>query len=219
MIAEEEATTYLKAVEHLPKNGTLLVHNVSWEKYESVLEEFERKPAHRVFYNDGVLKIVSPRPEREFLKDCVLGMVTVYADEFDIDVESYGSTTYRRRRKMKGAEPDTSFYVQHTAEMRARSVIDLEKDAPPDVVVEIDATNESLDKFEIYAALLVPEIWRFDGENFKIHVLLESSYVEVENSVALPLISAEMLTEFLNIAHEKGQTAMLKDFRKKLRKK
>ena len=135
----------------------------------------------------------------------------------DIDIESYGSTTYRRRRKAKGAEPDTSFYVQNAARMRGKDDIDLEFDTPPDVVFEVDVTNESLDKFEIYAALQVPEIWRYDGQDFKIHTLFNSDYKTVENSVALPLISAEILTDFLQIAREEGQTAMLKHFRKRLR--
>lgn len=215
MIAE--ATSYLEAVEHLPRNGTLLLHNISWQEYEDVLAEFQNKAAYRVSYNNGILKIMSPRADHEFPKDCILKMVTVYADEFDIDVESYGSTTYRRRKKSKGVEPDTSFYVQNAAEMRGKNDIDLEKDAPPNVVVEVDVTNESLDKFEIYAALKVPEIWRFDGERFKIHILLESGYKTVENSVALPLITAAMLSEFLEIARAEGQTKMLKIFRQKLR--
>lgn len=212
-----ETTSYLEAVEYLPPNGTLLLHNVAWEDYENILEEMESKPAHRVSYNDGVLKIMSPRADHEFPKDCVSALLTIYADELDIDIESYGSTTYRRCRKAKGAEPDTSFYVQNAAQVRGRKDIDLEHDTPPDVVFEVDITSESLDKFEIYAALQVPEIWRFDGQDFKIHTLSETGYQTIENSVALPLISGDMLTEFLQIAGEKGQTAMLKQFRKRLR--
>lgn len=212
-----ETTSYLEAVEHLPPNGTLLLHNIGWEDYENLLEEMERKPAHRVSYNDGVLKIMSPRADHEFPKDFVLKIVTVYADELDIDIESYGSTTYRRRRRAKGAEPDTSFYVQNAARMRGKKDIDLEYDAPPDVVFEVDVTNESLDKFEIYAALRVPEIWRYDGQDFKIYALSEANYEIVETSIALPLMAGAMLTEFLQIAVEEGQTAMLKQFRKRLR--
>lgn len=212
-----ETISYLEAVEYLPPNGTLLLHNIAWKDYENLLEEMQGKPAHRVSYNDGVLKIMSPRADHEYPKDYVLGIVRVYADELDIDIESYGSTTYRRRRKAKGVEPDTSFYVQNAAQMRGKDDIDLEYDAPPDVVFEVDVTNESLDKFEIYAALQVPEIWRFDGRNFKIHALSEADYETVENSRALPLISGAMLTEFLQIGREEGQTAMLKHFRKRLR--
>lgn len=212
-----EATSYLEAVKHLPENGTLLLHNVSWEEYENILEEFQDESAYRITYNDGVLKIMSPRADHEFPKDAVLRLVTIYADEFDIDLDSYGSTTYRRRRKTKGAEADTSFYIEHAAEVRGKKDFDLEIDAPPDVVVEIDVTNESLDKFEIYAALQVPEIWRFDGRNFKVHKLFGTKYETIENSIDLPLISAEILTEFLQIGREKGQTAMVREFRKRLR--
>lgn len=213
MIAE--TTSYLEAVEYLPPNGTLLLHNIAWEDYENLLVEMTGKPAHRVSYNDGVLKIMSPRADHEFPKDCILGIVRVYADEMDIDIESYGST-YRRRRKAKGAEPDTSFYVQNAAQMRGKKDIDLEFDVPPDVVFEVDVISESLDKFEIYAALQVPEIWRYGGQDFVIHALSGTTYRTIENSVALPLISGAMLAEFLQIAVEEGQTAMLKKFRRRL---
>ena len=59
MIAE--TISYLEAIEYLPPNGTLLLHNVAWEDYENLLEQMAGKPAHRVSYNDGVLKIMSPR--------------------------------------------------------------------------------------------------------------------------------------------------------------
>ncbi len=135
----------------------------------------------------------------------------------DSMLESYGLTTYRRRKKAKGAEPDTSFYVQNASRMITRTVIDLEKDPPPDVVVEVDTTNESTDKLKIYTALGVPEIWRYDGERFDILLLNENRYAENFNSLALPLISAEVLTEYLNRGKIEGQTAMLKAFRRFLR--
>ena len=38
-------------------------------------------------------------------------------------------------------------------------------DPPPDLVIEVDITRSSLDKLSIYAALRVPEVWRYtDGE-------------------------------------------------------
>jgi Uma2 family endonuclease len=215
MIAEP--LNYLQAIEHLPINGTLILRDVSWEEYEDLLVQMENKPAHRVSYNDGILKIMSPRPDHEYPKDIALSLVRIYDDEFDMMLESYGSTTYRRRKKAKGAEPDTSFYVQNATQMIARREIDLEKDPPPDVVVEVDTTNESLDKLEIYAALGVPEVWRYDGGRFQILLLRENTYAETSRSQALPLISAEVLTEFLNRGQGEGQTAMLKAFRRFLR--
>ena len=51
--------------------------------------------------------------------------------------------------------------------------IRLESDPPPDIVVEIDVTNESLGKFGIYAALGVPEIWRYDGTEMQFVELVD----------------------------------------------
>jgi Uma2 family endonuclease len=215
MIAE--ATNYLEAVRHLPRNGTLLLHNVSWNEYERVLEQFAEKPAYSVYYNNGILKIMSPRADHEYPKDFVLSVVRIYADEFDVELDSYGSTTYRRRQKEKGAEPDTSFYLQNAAKVRGKADIDLERDAPPEIVVEVDTSNESWDKFEIYAALDVAEIWRCDGSDFQIYGLREGKYEPIENSGFLPLISGKILSEFLQISREKGQTAMLKEFRGRIR--
>lgn len=215
MIAE--AVNYLEAIERLPRDGTLVLYGVPWDEYDEVLLQTEDKSAYRISYNDGILKIMSPRPDHEYPKDVALRLATIYADEFDIMLESYGSTTYRRRKKAKGAEPDTSFYVQNAARMVARREIDLEKDPPPDVVVEVDTTNESIEKFAIYAALEVPEIWRYDGEKFEILALDGERYREVSNSLALPRISADILTEYLERGKVEGQTAMLKAFRRYLR--
>jgi Uma2 family endonuclease len=127
-----------------------------------------------------------------------------------------GSATYRRRRKAKGAEPDTSFYVQNAARKIGKRRIDLETDPPPDVVVEIDVSNESLSKFPIYAALGVPEIWLYDGQEARFYELAEQSYREIPRSLAFPALTADALTEFL--AHSKiaGQTATLAAFRSRL---
>ena len=212
MIAE--AVNYLEIIDQLPRDGTLVLYDVSWDEYEEILVQMESKPACHVSYNNGVLKIMSPRSDHEYPKDVALRLVSVYAEELDIMLESYGSTTYRERKKAKGAEPDTSFYVQNAARMIACDDIRLEKDPPPDVVVEVDTTNESLDKFEIYAALGVPEIWRFDGRRFHIFVLQEGRYSDTGSSIALPLVTADVLTEYLERGKSEGQTAMLKAFRR-----
>lgn len=212
-----ETTSYLETVQHLPENGTLLLHNVSWEEYERVLDEFAQNSAYRIYYNDGILKIMSPRSTQEYPKDVVLGLVRVYADEFNIALDSYGSTTWRQRKKMKGAEADTSFYIKNASKVRGDKDFDLNLEIPPEIVVEIDTSNESWDKFEIYAAIKVEEIWRCDGVSFQLYKLVQGKYEVIENSRSLPLISGKLLTEFLQISYEKNQTAMLKDFRERLR--
>ncbi len=68
-----------------------------------------------------------------------------------------GSATWKRKKIHKGAEPDTSFYVANAPRIIGKRKLDLESDPPPDIVVEIDTTNESLTKFSIYAGVGVPK--------------------------------------------------------------
>lgn len=67
--------------------------------------------------------------------------------ELDVHVESLGSTTFRRGDLDRGFEPDSYFYIRNAASVRGKKRIDLSTDPPPDLVIEIDITSPSLDKF------------------------------------------------------------------------
>ncbi|MBA2733151.1 MAG: Uma2 family endonuclease, partial [Acidobacteria bacterium] len=174
-----ETVGYMDAIAHLPAGATLRLPCVSWEEYEELLSQLSDHPGTRVSYDARKVEIMSPLPEHEEYKDFILRLAQVISDESGITLETRGSATYRQKRLAKGAEPDTSFYVQNAARIIGQRTIDLEVDPPPDVVVEIDTTNESLSKFNIYAALGVPEIWRYDGEQAHIYQLTDQAYDEV----------------------------------------
>ncbi|MBA3804432.1 MAG: Uma2 family endonuclease [Acidobacteria bacterium] len=212
MLAQTEI--YVDAIEHLPPGATLRLSDVSWDEYEELLAQIgDSRPGYRVSYDRGRLEIMSPHSDHEKHKEFILRLAQVFSEEADITLETCGSTTYRLRSKLKGAEPDTSFYVQNAARIIGKQLLDLETDPPPDVVVEIDTTNESSGKFPIYAALGVPEIWLYDGQKMLFHQLTGQDYAEASHSLAFPLLSAEVLTEFLERSKTEGQTAALKTFR------
>jgi Uma2 family endonuclease len=212
MLAQTEI--YLDAIDHLPPGATLRLSDVSWDEYEELLARMENRPGYRVSYDRGRLEVMSPRSDHENPKDFILRLAQILSEETDTALETFGSTTYRRRSRQKGAEPDTSFYVQNAARVIGPRVLDLEADPPPDVVVEIDATNESSGKFPIYAALGVPEIWLYDGRRVIFYQLAGQEYAEVSHSSAFPLLSAEALTEFLGRSKAEGQTSSLRAFRR-----
>jgi Uma2 family endonuclease len=208
-----ETVDYLDAIAHLPSGATLRLNDVSWDEYEALLTQMENRPGYRVSYDRGRLEVMSPRSDHEQPKDFILRLAQVFSEEMDSPLETFGSTTYRLRSKLKGAEPDTSFYVQNAARIIGRQILDFETDPPPDTVVEIDTTNESSGKFPIYAALGVPEIWLYDGQKMLFYQLAGQAYAEVSHSLAFPLLPAEVLTEYLERSKTEGQTAALKAFR------
>ena len=210
---------YLEAIEHLPAGGMLVFHQVSWEEYESLVEDLQESwPGVRVTYNDGRLEIMSPTPEHERYKEFILQLVRALAEELDIPLEPFGSTTWKRRKLRKGTEPDTCFYLTNIERIIQKRRITLETDPPPDIVVEIDITSESGSKFAIYAAFGVPEIWLYDGNHVQLFQRTDDrSYAEISASRFLPYLTAAALAEALEASKTQGHTAALKAFRERTR--
>ncbi|HEX6185865.1 MAG TPA: Uma2 family endonuclease [Pyrinomonadaceae bacterium] len=211
-------TNYLDIIERLPAGAKLELPNIDWDEYEHLLTQMESQhPGHRLTYHCGRLIVVSPNREHEFFKLFMSRMANILADELGLEIEATGATTLRRRKLGKGVEPDESFYVQNAAHLVGHLEFDLDVDPPPDIAVEIDMTNDSLDKFPIYAALGVPEIWRYDGQTTQFYKLAGESYEVMENSLAFPTLTAQVLTLHLELSKNEGQTAALKAFRQMLR--
>jgi Uma2 family endonuclease len=210
---------YMAAIETLPQGASLVLPNISWEEYEHFLSEYPERPGLLVWYDQGTLTIMSTTPEHEEYKDTFLRLISALAEELDIDLESRGSATFRKKIKARGVEPDTCFYVQNAHCLIGQRTIDLNVDPPPDVAVEIDNTADSTKKFSIYASLEVPELWLYNLTQVRFYKLEDGVYYEIENSIAFPLLSSDMLTNFIEQSKTEGQTATLKAFRKWVRER
>jgi Uma2 family endonuclease len=160
-----------------------------------------------------MLEITAPSYEHESVKGHLALLVNALAEEFDIDVTGAGSTTFRREDLAKGFEPDECFYIRHAELVRGKKQIDLTNDPPPDLVIEIDITSPSLSKFPIFAALGIPEVWRYDGVRVTIFTLAGNEYVERPESIALPKVTSAILTEFLDASRQVKRTAWLRQVR------
>ena len=78
-------------------------------------------------------------------------------------------------------------------------------------------TSSSLDRFSIYAALRVPEIWRYDGQILVIYGLVENEYIMRDRSIALPLLKTTDILRFLSLSTSIGENNLVKQFRQWLR--
>ena len=140
---------------------------------------------------------MSPSIEHEKDNRTLAMLVEEVAIELEIDVLNVGSMTFKRRDLLRGFEPDTGFYIQHYERVRGRGQIDLAVDPPPDLLIEIEVTSPALPKFPLYAEMGVQEVWRSDDGRVSIHRLQGESYVEVVESAALPPLTSDVLTRFV----------------------
>jgi Uma2 family endonuclease len=201
----------MSTVPFLAEQRVILDH-ISWGTYLAILNDADNCRG-RMTYDRGVLEIMAPSKLHEQVKGLIGRMVEVFTEELNIDIESVGSTTFKREDLERGFEADECYYIQHAAEVRGKDEIDLLIDPPPDLLIEVDISRSSLSKFGIYGALGVPEVWRFDGERLQFYVLQAEGYVEVQDSSVLPPLSASQLLHFLRQRLEQSETALIRGFR------
>jgi Uma2 family endonuclease len=196
-----------------PAEQRVVLHNIGWNTYERLLADHENNSAPRFTYDRGELEIMSPSPEHEALNRSIALLVEYLAVELSIDVYDLGSTTFRREDLERGFEPDSCFYIQNEEQVRGKDRIDLAVDPPPDLVIEIDITSPSFSKLPIYAQIGVPEVWRYDGERMTILVLEASEYAETAESLVLPPVTSNVITDFVEKSKSMKRTAWLKEVR------
>ncbi|CAA9449511.1 Flavodoxin reductases (ferredoxin-NADPH reductases) family 1 [uncultured Rubrobacteraceae bacterium] len=199
-----------------PAEGRVLFRNASWETYERLMAEREERPVPRFFYDRGVLEILRPSKKHETISRVVALLVELVATEEGLDVESSGSTTFKREDLGRGFEPDECFYFGDSAG-RVRGMDDIDLDAgdpPPELVVEADLTSSSLDKLPIYARLGVAEVWRYASGRPEILVLSGEGYERTTHSRALSFLRDEDLGRFVEEGLRKERPEWVREVRR-----
>ncbi len=204
-----ETSNYYALVSQLPEDAFMTFHNVTWEEYEDLIAQVGDSNWLRISYNDGTLKVMSPSSFHEKYALFINSLISQVRFRLQINILCFGSTTIRKRKKNKGKEPDACFYVQTANLIGHRIKLDFSVDPPPDVVVEIDIYHDSRDSFQIYSALGVPEIWRYDGQEMTIYHLHQDEYVIAEASQALPMLSGGILADYLARMRQDGEFAAI----------
>jgi Uma2 family endonuclease len=157
-------SNYYDLVSQLSEGEVAAFYNVTWEEYEELLAQVGKtRHGLRISYNDGTLKVMSVSSTHEKFADFIKILVAQIRFRLRINILFFGSATMRKKQKTKGNEPDACFCVQTATLIGNRIDLDFTVDPPSDVVVEVDIHHASTNNDPIYAALGVPEIWRYDG--------------------------------------------------------
>jgi Uma2 family endonuclease len=196
-----------------PTDRRVIIEGVSWATYERLLMDFGESHTARVAFDRGTLEIMAPSFAHERPAHLLVQIVGILAEVREIDLIGAGSTTFKREDVARGFEPDASFYIQHAAAVRGNMEIDLHSDPPPDLVIEIDITQPSLDKLPIYAALGVPEVWRYSGQQMHIYQRETECYGVVDTSRVLPGVPCHHLTQLVVSGYDMPRPAWLRSVR------
>ena len=190
----------------------LLVEDVNWQQFESILAELGERRASRLSYSNGRLEIMVPLPEHEKAKEIIGDMVKILLEARQIAFESLGSTTLKNERMSQAVEPDTCFYIQNQAAVIGKNRLDMSVDPPPDLAIEIDLTSRTqLDNYQI---LGVPELWRYARQGLQINVLQAEQYIESDVSPTFPNIPiVQLVNQYTQQSQVAGRTRAIQGFK------
>lgn len=201
----------------IPESGDrrVLLRGITWETYERILADIGDQAGIQLTYDDGLLEIFMPGKKHERVKKILARLIEAYSDEAGIDAEGFGSTTFKSKRRKKGLEPAECYYVQSFGKIAGLDRdFDLETDPPPDLAIEVDITSGSISRESIYAAMGVPEIWRYDGERVAPHVRQpDGTYMKASASAAFPKLDMEQVNQFLAVGLSASQRAAVRALR------
>ena len=206
----------MSVVTNRPSADRIILRNVSWETYERLLKDLENSSSPRLAFDQGVLEIMSPHLDHEETNRTLASLVEMALEEMDLDFRNAGSTTFKREALKRGFEPDSCFYIQSVEQIRNKRRIDMEADPPPDLLIEIDLTNDSLNKFPLYAALGVQEVWRYKNA-LEIWMLDQGRYIRRTTSAAVPIFNDKLVSELLLASFTVKRPAWLRQTRKRIR--
>lgn len=196
------AAVPLRFLQPTPPEGDVdervVLRGVSWDRYEALLgfpgDDF---PGVRVTYLEGALELMSPARSHESIKTMFARLVEAYAVEAGVDLNGYGSTTFRKRAKQRGVEPDECYCIGPMGKM-------------PDIAFEVIWSSGGLDKLAVYGGLGVPEVWLWKAGAITVHQLGPKGYRKVKKSRFLPGVEVGALAGFLE---RTDQTKAVIEFR------
>lgn len=162
----------------------LVLPGVSWQQYESLLATFGDYPGLKLIYLEGTLEIFMPSAEHEIIKKTIARLLERYAEEVDIPLHAYGSTTFRREAKARGLEPDECYCVGNLKER-------------PDFAVEVNLTSGGVDKLAVYRGIGVPEVLIWQNNCLTLYDLRGDSDLQSDRSQFFPSLDFQMLAQYI----------------------
>lgn len=204
-------------IELIQPGDRLYREAVSWDEYEALLAELDGVRNVRISFDQGRMEIMPISLEHEGFAKLFGYLIQALTEELNFSFMSRGSTTLKRKSRAQGKEPDDCFYIEDLDRIRGKKRLDLEQDAPPDLAIEVDVTNPTLNKFSIYAGLGVPELWRYHEGEVEFYRLEDDHYVLSTTSGLFPFLTPEAVTEAIAQGDEEDINFMLRAFRQWVR--
>lgn len=204
--------TVLEPVQQIIPDERFVLRAVDWQVYEGILRAIGDHRT-RLTFDGRNLELMSPLPIHEFYGRMFDRLLAALAFEFGFPLRNGGSMTFRRENVERGLEPDSCYWVHSSFAIRGKQHFDFAIDPLPDLAIEIEISHSALDRIAIYAKLGIPEVWCFNGDSLRIHLLQSGGvYSESSTSRCFPQLPVQEMVSFLQPDDELDDTTRVRQF-------
>ncbi len=127
-----------------PTEKRIGLPRVSWQQFETLLDELGANRTARLTYDRGTLEMITPLEEHERCSRLIESLILVGADEINEQLHPIGAVRLKRADLECVAQPDASYYLTEKVRLSNRAELDLNQAPPPDIVVEVAITKSAL---------------------------------------------------------------------------
>ncbi len=188
----------------------------TWDEYMQEIEDPACEKA-KCYYHNGQLRIemspVGPNHSRD--NGILVILVNLFGIAKGIPLNLLINCSYRQTGVREG-QPDASYYIGERAQLapQGSSVVDLDRNQPPDLAVEIADTSLADDLGEkriLYEDLGVAEYWVVDVKKARItafQILASGGSQRIRESNVLPGLAISLLEEGLQRSRQMDNSSV-----------
>jgi Uma2 family endonuclease len=185
------------------RDHVVVLRGVPWVQYEALLDVRGEAPRPRMAYLDGELEIMTTGRRHEIGKKMLARLLEAYCEERDISLNAMGNTTFKKKAKKVGLEPDECYCIGRLQ-------------AVPGLAIEIVHTSSGIDKLEIYRRLGVGEVWFWIDGCVWVYGQVGGRFHELSRSAAVRGIDLHELARVVLSTDDSRQTQAVRAYRRSL---
>jgi Uma2 family endonuclease len=184
-----------------------------WETYLQQIESPKSEKCQGYYYN-GEMRIedMPTGADHSRYHIIIAFAINLFCTMRGTAINGLDNCSYRKSG-VRECQPDLSYYSQERSKLApsGTSVINLDEQATPDLVIEISNTSLPDDlgsKRLLYEEMGITEYWVVDVQNCQIYAfeMLDRGSKRIDISLVLPQLSIDTIVEALNRSKELDQT-------------
>jgi Uma2 family endonuclease len=203
----------------------VVYRGVDWSFYDQLVESIPEWRKIHVDYDGKDLEIVRYGIGHHHAKGLLDILVSTCAEESATSYMGIGGPTLKRPEAQCGLEPCAGYLFDHEKRMTSyrayrRGSDDIADYPNPELATEVDMTPPQVDRAGIYAALGVPEVWRFDvntGALWFGKLQPDGSYASIDRSESLPMLTPALVLEGLKLCEGISESQWMRMLREWVR--